>query len=295
MKSSLQPISLPALYRCWHALDNRNLWSLLVGLVAFYLLLISMLTQPPDVVLTLVLVMGGALLVLSGPAAGWQPRPGPIGRWVGVALLVAMLWSGQRLMNSDFISSLLPLLAGIAMALLAAPGSKLRSFLPSFSVLALLPFVRAVGLLTPLGPLSVATAWLTRQMLTLSGYAAEQVGNSVGLKSGGVIVNGACAGLDMLLQLMLVAVIFALAFPMRYRWQNGLMIGVAPLIGMVVNGMRITLLALLITSSLPNKWWWFMFFHDHWGALVFSGLGMQLFVWLYLYWMARQVPAPGTQ
>jgi len=69
----------------------------------------------------------------------------------------------------------------------------------------------------------------------------------------------------------------------------------APLLGIVVNGMRITLLAMVITSSLPNKRWWFEFFHDHWGAMLFSGLGMQLFVWLYVYWMARQVAALGTR
>jgi exosortase/archaeosortase family protein len=212
-----------------------------------------------------------------------------------VALLVAMLWFGQRLMNSVFVSSLLPLLAGMALALLAAPASKLRPFLPSLSTLALLPVVRAVDSLTPLGPLSVATAWLTQQMLTLSGYAAEQFGTLVKLQGGGVIVSGPCAGLGILLQLLLVSVIFAMAFPMRHRWQNGLMIVVAPLIGMFVNGMRIMLLALLITSSLPNRQWWFTFFHDHWGALLFSGLGMQLFVWLYLYWMARQVAALGTR
>jgi cyanoexosortase A len=295
MKNSLQAMSLPALIRRWHSLDDRNLWALLVGLVALYLMLISMLTQPPDVVLNLVLVMGGALLVLHDPPAGWQPRPGRIGRWVGVALLVAMLWFGQRLMNSVFVSSLLPLLAGMALALLAAPASKLRPFLPSLSVLALLPVVRAVDSLTPLGPLSVATAWLTQQILMLGGTTAEQVGTLVKLQGGGVIVSGACAGLNILLQLLLVAVIFAMAFPMRHRWHNGLMIVVAPLIGMVVNGMRITLLALLITSSLPNRQWWFDFFHDHWGSLLFSGLGMQLFVWLYLYWMARQVAALGTR
>ena len=295
MKSSLQAISLPALIRRWRSLDNRDLWRLLAAIFALYLLLLSLLTQPPDEMLNLVLVMGGALMVLHQPAAGWQPRPGRIGRWVGVALLVAMLWFGQRLMNSDFISSLLPLLAGMALALLAATASKLRPFLPSLSMLALLPVVRAVDSLTPLGPLSVATAWLTQQMLTLSGYAAEQFGNSVDLKNGGVIVNGACAGLGILLQLLLVSVIFAMAFPMRHRWQNGLMIVVAPLIGMVVNGMRISLLALLITSSLANRQWWFDFFHDHWGALLFSGLGMQLFVWLYLYWMARQVAALGSR
>jgi cyanoexosortase A len=239
--------------------------------------------------------MGGAVLVLNSPPAGWQPRPGRIGRWVGVALLVVMLWFGQRLMSSDFLSSLLPLLAGIALALLAAPASKLRPFLKSFCVLALLPVVSAVSTLTPLGPLSVATAWLTKQMLSICGYTAVQLGTLVKLQGGGVNVGGACAGLGMLLQLLLVAVIFAMAFPMRHRWQNGLMIVMAPLLGIVVNGMRITLLALFVTSSLPNRMWWFEFFHEHWGSLLFSGVGMQLFVWLYVYWMARQVAALGTR
>ena len=295
MKSALQAMAWPTLLARWRSLDNRELWGLLTAIFALYLMQLSLLTQLPDVALNLVLVMGGAVLVLNGPPAGWQPRPGRIGRWVGVALLVALIWFGQRLMSSDFISSLLPLLAGMAIALLAAPASKLRPFLKSLCVLALLPVVRAVGTLTPLGPLSVATAWLAKQMVSICGYTAEQFGTLVKLQGGGVIVNGNCAGLGILLQLLLVAVIFALAFPMRHRWQNGLMIMVAPLLGMVVNGMRITLLALFVTSGLPNRQWWFEFFHDHWGSLLFSGLGMQLFVWFYVYWMARQVAALGTR
>jgi exosortase/archaeosortase family protein len=295
MKSSLQAMALPTLTARWRSLNNRDLWGLLAAIFALYLLLLSLLTQPPDVGLNVVLVLGGALLVLPAPPAGWQPRPGRIGRWFGVALLMSILWFGQRLMSIDFMSSLLPLLAGMALALLAVPVSKLRPFLPALSLLALLPVLRAVESLMPLGTLSVATAWLTQQMLTLSGYAAEQMGNSIRMKGGGIIVSGACAGLNILLQLLVVAVIFALAFPMRHRWQNGLMYLMAPLLGIVVNGMRITLLAMVITSSLPNKRWWFEFFHDHWGAMLFSGLGMQLFVWLYVYWMARQVAALGTR
>ena len=295
MKSALQAMAWPNLLARWRSLDNRELWGLLAAIFALYLLQLSLLTQMPDVALNLMLVMGGAVLVLNSPPAGWQPRPGRIGRWVGMALLVVMLWFGQRLMSSDLISSLLPLLAGIALALLAAPASKLRPFLKSFCVLALLPVVSAVNTLTPLGPLSVATAWLAKQMLSICGYTAVQLGTLVKLQGGGVIVSGACAGLSMILQLLLVAVIFALAFPMRHRWQNGLLIVVAPLLGMVVNGMRITLLALFVTSSLPNRQWWFEFFHDHWGSLLFSGVGMQLFVWLYVYWMSRQVAALGTR
>jgi exosortase/archaeosortase family protein len=241
MKISLQAISLPALFRRWRSLDNRALWRLLAAIFALYLLLLSLLTQPPDEMLNLVLVLGGALLVLHHPPAGWQPRPGRLGRWVGVALLVAVLWRGQRMMGFDFISSLLPLLAGMGLALLAAPLNQLGSFLPSLSLLALLPVIRAVGWLTPLGPLSVATAWLTQQLFTLCGITAAQVGTLVKLQGGGVIVAGPCAGLGILLQLLLVAVIFAMAFPMRHRWQNGLMLLGAPLIGMGANGMRITM------------------------------------------------------
>jgi cyanoexosortase A len=295
MKSALQAMAWPNLLARWRSLDNRELWGLLAAIFALYLLQLSLLTQLPDVPLNLMLVMGGAVLVLNSPPAGWQPRPGRIGRWVGVALLVVMLWFGQRLMSSDLISSLLPLLAGIALALLAAPASKLRPFFKSLCVLALLPVVSAVSTLTPLGPLSVATAWITKQMLSICGYTAVHLGTLVKLQGGGVIVSGPCAGLDILLQLLLVAVIFAMAFPMRHSWQNGLMIMVAPLLGIVVNGMRIMLLALLVTSSLANRQWWFEFFHDHWGSLLFSGLGMQLFVWLYVYWMARQVAALGTR
>jgi cyanoexosortase A len=295
MKISLRAMAWPSLLARWHSLDNRDLWGLVAAIISLYFLLLRLLTQRPDELLNLVLVVGGTLLVLPGHPAGWQPRPGRIGRWVGVALLVVVLWRGQRIGGFEFTSSLLPLLAGMGLVLLAAPINKLRPYLPSLSMLALLPVMRAVGSLTPLGTLSVVTAWLTTLMLTLSGYAAEQIGNIVRMKGGGVIVSGSCAGLNILLQLLIVAVIFALAFPMRHRWQNGLMFLVAPLLGMVVNGMRITLLAMFVTSSLANKQWWFEFFHDHWGALLFSGLGMQLFVWLYLYWMARQVAALGSR
>lgn len=295
MKTVLQAMAWPNMLASWRSLENNGFWILLAALLALYLLLLSLLTQSFDEVLNVVLVLGGALLVHHAPSADWQPRPGRIGRWVGVALLVAVLWRGQRLISSDFISSLLPLLAWVGLLLLAMPVGKLRSFLPSLSVLALLPMMRAVDWLTPLGPLSVATAWLTKQMLNVCGYTAVQVENKVTMPGGGVDVADACAGLSIILQLLLVAVIFALAFPMRHRWQNGLMIVVAPLLAFVVNGIRITLLALINVSDLPHRNWWFDFFHKNLGSMVFSGIGMQIFVWLYVYWMARQVARLGAR
>jgi len=67
MKSSLQAMAWPALFRRWRSLDNRDLWGLIAALFALYLLLLSLLTQPPDEMLNMFLVLGGALLVLHHP------------------------------------------------------------------------------------------------------------------------------------------------------------------------------------------------------------------------------------
>ena len=287
--------NLPALLRRWQALDNRALWLLLAALLASYVVVLSVLTQPADEAVNVLLLLGGALLLCPDFPQGWQPRPGRLGRWVGVALLVAVFWRGQRMVSFDFASSLLPLLAGLGLALLAEPLHQLRRFVWPLVVLAFLPLMRAIAWLIPLGPLSEATAWLTKHWLNLCGFVAEQQGLYVNLPGGGVKVAGPCAGLNMLMQLFVVAAIFALAFPMRRRWQNGLMLVIAPFIAVLINAMRIAFLAWINASSLPNKTWWFDFFHWHWGSLVFAAIAMQLFVSLYVYWLARQVAALGSR
>ena len=97
------------------------------------------------------------------------------------------------------------------------------------------------------------------------------------LPGGGVKVAGAGAGLNILLQLMVVALLFAKAFPMRRRWKNGLMLLIAPVLAVLINTMRIVLLAWINASGLPQKQWWVEFLHDFWGGLVFAGVAMQLF------------------
>ena len=54
------------------------------------------------------------------------------------------------------------------------------------------PLWRAVGGLTPLGPLSELTAWLSRQWLELCGFSSSQQGLFLYLPGGGVKVAGAC-------------------------------------------------------------------------------------------------------
>ncbi|MFM7170533.1 MAG: exosortase/archaeosortase family protein [Cyanobium sp.] len=284
-----------AWFQRFQALDNRALWQLLAALLAVYLLVLNLLTQSADEAINLLLLIGGAMLVFPGFPEGWQPRPGRLGRWLGLAVLLAMFWRGQRMVAFDFGSSLLLPMAGLGLVWLAAPVGKWRPFAWPLAVLSLLPLWRAVGWLMPLGPLSELTAWLSRQWLELCGFSAQQQGLYVYLPGGGVKVAAACAGLNILLQLVVVALLFAKAFPMRRRWQNTLMILVAPVVAVLMNAMRVALLAWINASGWPQKQWWFDFLHDSWGGLVFAGVAMQLFVWLYVYWLARQVAALGSR
>jgi cyanoexosortase A len=256
-----------------------------------YLFLLSLLTQPPDEAINGTLVMAGAVVVFPGFPEGWQPGPGKFGRWIGVSLLVLVLARGQRMLAFDFASSLLPLLAGLGLVLLAAPWNQAQSFLRPLMVLGCLPVMRWMGWMMPLHPLSTATAWITHHLLWISGFPSRLSGIFIYLPTSGVKVSDACAGLNMLLQLLVVALIFSMAFPMRHRWQNGLMLAIAPLIGLLCNAGRIMALALINDSTLTHKRWWFDFFHEQWGGVVFSGIGMQVFVWIYIYWLARQVAA----
>ena len=95
------------------------------------------------------------------------------------------------------------------------------------------------------------------------------------LPGGEVKVAG--AGLNILLQLVAVALLFAKALPMRRRWQNGLMLLIAPVLAVLINAMRIALLAWINASGLLHRQWWFEFLHDSSRVWCFAGVAMQLF------------------
>jgi exosortase len=133
------------------------------------------------------------------------------------------------------------------------------------------------------------TARISQALLMLCNLPAEVQGNVLRLPEGAVQIDGPCSGIGMVMQLIMVGVIFALAFPMRHRWQNGVMLLVAPLLAMIANGFRIALLAGITASAIPSKDWWFEFFHESEGSLVFSGIAVLVFIWLYDLWMERQI------
>lgn len=261
----------------------------LACLLALHQLILGFLTQDAEEAVSALLIWGGALVTLADQPAGWRPRPGPIGLVVGAALVVAVLWRSQQITSLDGASRLLPLLIGIALALLAAPLRRMASYGPFLLILALPVPLRGLSTLISTEKMSLLTARITQALLVLCNLPAEVQGNVVRLPQGAVLIAGSCAGNGMVMQLITVGVIFALAFPMRHRWQNGVMLLVAPLLAVIANGFRIALLAAITASAMPNKAWWFSFFHESEGSLMFSGIAVLVFIWLYDLWVGWQI------
>ena len=270
-------------------LSRRKIWILLACLLALHHLLFSFLTQGAGEGVNALLIWGGALVILADQPPGWRPRPAPIGLVAGAALVVAVLWRSQQITSLDGASRLFPLLAGMALALLAAPLRRIASYGPVLLILALPLLMRGLSPLISTEKLSLLTARITQALLVLGNLPAEVQGNVVRLPDGAVQIAGTCSGSDMVMQLIMVAVIFGLAFPMRHRWQNGVMVLVAPWLAVIANGFRIALLAAITASAMPSKDWWFEFFHESEGALVFSGIAVLVFIWFYDLWMGWQL------
>jgi cyanoexosortase A len=297
MKSSLQPLleqlppwldprrlSLPPA-------TNRNLWLLLATAVMTQNLAVFQSSQNEHITIFAALVWGGALICMEDQLDDLDPRPGRWGLVVGTILLLWVLFRTGTIMHWDGLVFALPPLAGLALALLCEIPSRLGRFRDSFLCLLMLPAFNIISLrLIPEGPFSVLTANLSGFWLGILGFETMVTGRTVLLPTGGVEVLPACNGVDTIAQVICIAIIFLLAFPLRSRLGKIVVITAAPLIGLGANTIRIAILALCVANGQNKGSDLFRFFHDEFGSLLFSGIAVFVFGLLYMRVLERELP-----
>jgi cyanoexosortase A len=179
--------------------------------------------------------------------------------------------------------------AGLALLLLGAPWRQWGQAREALLCLLLLPAYALVMRVVPEQPLSLASAMGAGSVLSSLGFLAHVDQRSVLLPGGGVTVLAPCNGLDQIAQLMCVAVLFQLVFPLR-SWRSGLLVlAVTPLLGWFINALRVALLASFAGAGQGKGTFLFDFFHDQAGSLLFSGVGTLLLGVLYLQLIERQL------
>ncbi len=281
----------PALQQL-RVLDGAVLWLLLACLLVAQSLLLSLLAADPSQAVSLCLAWYGALLVCRAPLpmASRDMRPSLPGASLGTLLLLWVQWRVHLIAGNDPSIYLLPLVSLLGLLFLALPVKAMRPFLSPVLILALLPGLQIFDFSSAaINLLRHINAGILRGALFLLGFPVRGDGLVLTLYDGGVEIWGSCSGLESVRQLLMIAIIFAIAFPMLRAWQNVLMCWTAICLAVMVNVVRIGLLLFLDGGALADRQYWFESFHTGWPSLLFPGLATYLFVSIYVLWMERQV------
>ena len=268
----------------------RNLWILLAALVATQNLAVFHTSQSAGTTIFALLIWGGAVICMEDQFELISPQPRLPELIAGTLLLLVVMARTAVILHSDGTIFVLAPCAAIGLGLICYPYTQLSCFRDPFLCLMLLPAFALLMRAMPEEPISLLTAQGAAVWLGSLGLDVLVDGRNVYLKGGGVEVLGACNGLDMMAQILCIGIIFMLAFPLRSLFSKALLLFSAPIIGVVCNTFRIALLAGIVSNGHGKGSHLFDFFHDDGGSLVFSGISVFLFGYLYLRLLERELP-----
>ncbi|MCT0229508.1 exosortase/archaeosortase family protein [Synechococcus sp. CS-1324] len=276
------------------AATSRNLWFLTAALVAIHNLWVIQTTQDATTLLVFsLLCWWGALTCMEDRLDSLHPNPSWPSLVAGSVLLLWCLVRSAVILDRDSMIYIVGVVQVVALALLCKPIRKLTQFWQQILIVALVPLSLFAQRFFPEEPLSLITAKLATAWLAIFGFDAANSGRVVTIsQQASVAVAGPCTGYEQISQVLAIAVIFLLAFPLRRLHHQMLIIAFAPLIAIVCNSFRIALLNVIVyfeALAESNDHWWFDFFHEGDGSLIFSGIAVCLFAWLYLKVLDREL------
>ncbi len=268
----------------------RNLWLLLAAAVATQNVAIFTSSQNPHIGVFALLVWGGALICMEDQIEDLEPSPSRLGLLLGSGLILWVLARTAIIQFWDGLLYIMAPLAGLALVLICVPLQGILKLKETLICLLMLPAFALINRSLPEEPLSLLTAKIAAFWVSILGVPVDVRGRDVLLIKGGVTVLGGCNGLDMIAQIVCVALIFLMAFPIRSNLSRLLCLLAAPAVGLFCNTLRIALLALITTTGQGKGDTLFEFFHTEMGSLIFSGVAVFLFGVIYMWLLERELP-----
>ena len=280
-KIYIQNINMQALGRA--TARPRFLWKIAAALQALLSIWLVQATQhTPSFTLLALVVWGGAVICMEDQLDDLPVQPSRASLSAGCLLLAYATWKSCMVLDKDASIFVLPLIQGLGLAMLAAPIHQIRRLSQPLVVLSLFPLQALLTRLLPEALLAAVTGRISQLLLLLFGENAAASGQLVAVGDEVVFITGSCNSIDLIAQLIAIAVVFVLAFPIQNRVAKLLYVCVAPVIAITFNGVRIAILAAVNGSEWDNREQLFTFLHDEWGALVFAGLAMMAMGQIYL-------------
>jgi cyanoexosortase A len=195
---------------------------------------------------------------------------GLFGTTLGSAVLLLVLLKGAYMQGYDPFLRIMPVLTGLGLGLLASGIIGLKQYWKELVILAfLVPPPSALAMLIDISPI---TAKFSTTLLWYSGFNVVREGNFIFIPNGGIEVYSGCSGIDMMLHLLGLSVLFLAIFPTS-KTQRVILPLFALLLAFVVNSIRVGIMAIL---SEPTNKVAFEYWHKGDGSLLFSILAVTL-------------------
>lgn len=204
-------------------------------------------------------------------------KAGVISSLAGTLIIATVLFKSTNSSGNFYYLS--PLASAVGLALLASGFKGLKQYWQELLILFFLGVPQSV--IPLLVDISELTAKFATFVLSHFGFEISRQGVYLTLATGAVEVNPQCSGIQNILQLCSIAVLFLVMFPID--WKKKVLVPIVAIcLGFMVNGVRVALMALLVAySSQANFEYW----HKGDGSQIFaliSALSFGLFCFLML-------------
>ena len=185
----------------------------------------------------------------------------------GAILIAIVLVKSTHIYRYDFFLRIAPLISVLGLGLLA---SGFKGLKPYMTPLLLLVFLALYpGFIYIVDP-SLLTAKFAAFVLWILGFEVELRGVLISLPTGSIEVYYGCSGVLLICQLLGVALIVMTTISTSWR-QKVLLAVTAICLGFVVNGVRVSLMAVLVALSDKEA---FKYWHLGDGSLIFSAIAV---------------------
>lgn len=253
-------------------LENQEYWLLAIGtgLVLIHLTLTARANDDSLLASSLLYWLATASLVWSRKKF-YNFQTGFFSSVLGLLCIGLVLLKSAFIASYDPFLRVAPVLSALGLALLASGISGLKQYWHVLLALSFLaPPPTALAQIINLSPV---TAQFSTMVLWYSGFDAVRQGVHIFLPEGGIEVVAGCSGIDNMLHLLGLSILFLLLFEIRQSAKVWVPI-VALILAFIVNGARVSLMAYLVAASGKDV---FEYWHKGEGSLIFSMISVGLF------------------
>ena len=253
--------------------SNFSLFGIAVGLTAIHLILTWKVNANIDRLIISVLFWGAILCLLQRKRDIVNLESGIFSSFFGLLLIVLVLFKSISLFwfESSFLK-LAPLLLALGLGLLASGIKGLNQYWRELLLVLLLCLPEGpINQIEELFSVTTLTAKFASFVFWYLGFDVSNHGAMIYLPNGSVLVGTPCTGTSTALLLLKLSCLFILLFSTNWIKKILVLIG-SVLIAFVISGIRVILLAALVSNHKAFVYW-----HGPVGNQMFSTISILVF------------------